>query len=141
MHALQASSLFLQQGLHGSQLAFEQVHAAPQHWFDTIDQLSSAHRIGGGLVLASEVAPRCFGLQELLDLGEAQANHVSELLDQRETFDIVIVVAAVCTGCVCSGLEQPKLFVIPNGPRGEPSDLSHFANSPQAGSQLEHRKV
>jgi hypothetical protein len=76
---------------------------------------------------ASEAGPVSLAgllvLEELADLGKAEAGIVAEAADEAEPIEVVLVEQAVGALGAGGGLEQPELFVVADGPCGQ-ADLT-----------------
>ena len=70
-----------------------------------VDRKRSRLRVAGRLVL-----------EQLADLGEAEAGVVAEALDEPQPLDVVLVVQAVVAVGSGGRLEQPELLVVADRP-------------------------
>ena len=87
----------------------------------------------GRIVRRPEPVPvpvaRLFVLEELADLGEAEASVVAKALDEPESLQIGLVVQAIVALRTGRGLEQAELFVIAERSRRQAEHCGHLLDA------------
>ena len=86
--------------------------------------------VGSLLPPVPQTRPRVFGLGELDQLLERQAEQIAEPDQLLQARDVRIAVEPVCAlRPLVVAAEQSKLFVVPNRARCDPDPFGHFADS------------
>src|SRR2546430_1890445 len=107
-HALEALDL----GPQGRDLAVDPLDAFTQ-------QGALLRRVGGRAEAGARLRPGVLVLEQLADLGQAEAGVVAQALDELEARDVVRVVEPV-RPARARRLQEPDLLVVADRPRGQP---------------------
>ena len=129
-HALETGALFAEQRDNGVELSLEQLDALRQDGFYAVEDLDPLSGVVGGEVLATEYPPLVLRFQESAYVSQAEADDVTQPLDEVQAFDVLFVVAAIGATDVRGGFEQPELFVVADGARRERGEFGNVTDAP-----------